>query len=643
MSGFTIRRFVLQNITAVAAHCPSVTVASTAVAVMTGVTVPPTSGASASSSSAASAQAHGASRVSSWVQTMLTGGAASSVAAKSRFGLVTAEEMEWIRRRRREDAEESRVVLATRPGRSMLRGVGGGALNCVLGFVVSPLVFLAVALERIRLGSGVSALLVGPCYGFVWGGVFFACAQYAAVQQVFLCGYYSCVAAPLYYCVNRRPLASRKAETSDATAAAAVTPRARAWLFNVLSCRFEAPQGTLHAHHSMLLLYDEPSVLRERAMKRLAQRDRNKHKKDAHYSGRKKRAGAGPDDDDYYGLLGLSHDATARQIKEAYSQKALHLHPDRNPSPNAAQEFDRVTKAYRVLSNPQKRKKFDLAGAKGVEDTGVKKREGVRALFGGEELNKLAGDTFLGSFSQRVIDGLDFTADELAVIRQCMYESCRDELLSKYLAHYDPSAAATSEEKTTNGAAKRTTVTGTAAAKKNGPWKGDAVALQLRKMLNTGLAKEVLFTIGHEYKRVVAYFDMEKAGTSLPSLAVQRGLFYLRVAGPHRWHLQRQKIKYLMTVRSHTFKNPEAMVDLAWYTSVQELEATARHVALTVLYDPTLTAAEATTRRDALDALADTFILYGEVHKGVSKATVDQLMNSLREYQQQRQREKDSE
>ncbi|KPA86870.1 putative mitochondrial chaperone protein DNAj [Leptomonas pyrrhocoris] len=631
MSGFTIRRFVLQNITAVAAHCPSVTVASTAVAVMTGVAAPPTAPASSPASSSSGAS----SVVSSWVRNMLTGApdASSLSSTKTGFGLVTAEEMEWIRRRRREGAEESRVVLATRPGRSVLRGVAGGALNSCLGFIVSPLVFLAVALELVRLGNGVSSLLTGPCYGFVWGGIFFACAQYAAAQQVLMCGYYSCVATPLYYCVNRRPLVR-----ADATPMMPA-PRARAWIFGALSCRFEVPQGTLHAHHPMLLLYDAPSVLRERAMKRLAHRDKSKSKKEAQYAGKGKANGAGPDDDDYYGLLGLSPDATPRQVKEAYSQKALHLHPDRNPNPDAARQFDRVTKAYRVLSNPQKRRKFDLAGTKGVEDTGVKKREGVRALFGGAELNKLAGDAFLGSFSQRVIDGLDFTAEELAVIRQHMYESCRDELLGTYLAHYDASAAATTD--VMGGSVKRAA---TVAATKSGPWKGDAVALQLRKMLNTGLAKEVLYTIGHEYQRVIACFDMEDSGSaSLPSLAMQRAKFYASVSGPHRWHLQRRKVKYLTTVRSHTFKNSEAMVDLAWFTSVQELETTARHVALMILYEPSLSATEATTRRNALAALAESFIMYGQPYKGASKATMDQLMSSLREYQQQRQREKDSE
>ncbi|TPP52000.1 DnaJ domain family protein [Leishmania donovani] len=594
MSRSTIRRFVLQNIIAVAAHCPSTAIASAAVAVMTGGTGPASASAASSSSTV------------SWVQRMLVKKhAGSTSASSSHFALVTEAEMEWIRRCRREDAEESRVVLATCPSRSVLRGIGGGALNVVLGFVISPLVFLAVSLERVRLGSGLSALWTAPCYGLLWGGVFLACAQYAAVQQVTLSSYYGCVATPLYYCVNRRP-------TADVSASASTgAPRARAWTWNGLRGCFEAPQGTPNARHPLLQLYEDPSVLRERAMKRVTRRDKDKIKRKAKYSGKAKMSGTdGVADDDYYGLLGVPTDATARQIKEAYNQKVLHIHPDRNPSPDAAQQFDRITKAYRVLSSPQKRRKFDLGGTEGVEDTGAKKRDAVRALFGGEEVHRIAGDVFMSSFSQRVIDGLDYTGEELAVLRQHMHE-------------------------------------------------------------HTGLAKEVLHTIGHEYKRVIAYYDIERrrpsgsveAGEansgaspspvrdavaphskslSLPFLAVARAKLYFKTVGPHRWQVRRQKFKYLATVRGRTFKDSEAMVDLAWYTSVQELEATARTVALALLYDPQLPAAEAERRRNALEALADTFILYGQPYKGANKSTMNQLMNSMREYQQQRQREKDA-
>ncbi|KAK7194385.1 DnaJ domain/X-domain of DnaJ-containing [Novymonas esmeraldas] len=638
MTGLTIRRFVLQNITAVAAHCPSTAVAAAAVAVMTG------GGDGAHPS--ASASPPPSSMVARWVQRVLVGGHAGATTTHSstHLELVTQAEMEWIRRRRREDAEESRVVLATRPSRSLLRGIGGGGLNVVLGVALAPLVALAVALERVRLGSGAAALLTGPCYGLLWGSIFCACAQYAAVQQVVLSVYYGVVAAPLRFCVNRRPRAG-----VEAAASASPPPRrrARAWLWNGLSCCFEVPRGVAGTRHPLLQLHDDAAVLRERAMRRVSRRDADKSKRNAKYSGAA--TGGAVADDDYYGLLGVPADATPRQIKEAYNQQVLHLHPDRNPRPDAALQFDRVTKAYRVLSNPQKRRKFDMGGTKGVEDTGAKKREAVRALFGGEEVHRLVGDVFLGSFSQRVIDGLDYTGEELAVVRQRLLEQCRDELLTQYLVHYESvdSAAAA-------GGLPNSSSSSSGSGGSRDPWKSGVLAARLRGLFSTGLAKEVLYTTGQEYRRVIAYYDMEVAvqgsdaatstarPVSLPALAVARARSYLRETAPHRWHVQRQKLKYLVAVRRDSFKDSQAMVDLAWHTCVHELEATARTVALALLYDPQLPEVEVVRRRNALAALADTFIQYGQPYKGASKSTMDQLMNSMRDYQQQKQREKDA-
>lgn len=63
---------------------------------------------------------------------------------------------------------------------------------------------------------------------------------------------------------------------------------------------------------------------------------------------------------DYYATLGVSRDATIEEIKKAYRRKARSLHPDVNPSPEAEQQFKDVSQAYDVLSDPDKRRSYDL-------------------------------------------------------------------------------------------------------------------------------------------------------------------------------------------------------------------------------------------------------------------------------------------
>ncbi|MDP3539748.1 MAG: DnaJ domain-containing protein [Azonexus sp.] len=62
---------------------------------------------------------------------------------------------------------------------------------------------------------------------------------------------------------------------------------------------------------------------------------------------------------DFYGLLGVSADATAEIIKSAYRKKAAQFHPDRNPEPDAAAKFRAVQEAYETLTDVDRRKAYD--------------------------------------------------------------------------------------------------------------------------------------------------------------------------------------------------------------------------------------------------------------------------------------------
>ena len=73
-----------------------------------------------------------------------------------------------------------------------------------------------------------------------------------------------------------------------------------------------------------------------------------------------------PEKRDYYDLLGVSKRATDEQLKIAFRKKALEYHPDRNKSKDAEEKFKEINEAYQILSDSEKRAKYDQFGHAGV-------------------------------------------------------------------------------------------------------------------------------------------------------------------------------------------------------------------------------------------------------------------------------------
>lgn len=74
--------------------------------------------------------------------------------------------------------------------------------------------------------------------------------------------------------------------------------------------------------------------------------------------------------DDYYTILGIDHDASEDAIKKAYRKLAKECHPDRHPDNEESEErFKNLQEAYAVLSDPDKRKSYDLYGHAGTKNS----------------------------------------------------------------------------------------------------------------------------------------------------------------------------------------------------------------------------------------------------------------------------------
>ncbi|NRD22939.1 molecular chaperone DnaJ [Winogradskyella litoriviva] len=100
--------------------------------------------------------------------------------------------------------------------------------------------------------------------------------------------------------------------------------------------------------------------------------------------------------EDYYEVLGISKGATEAEIKKAYRKMALKYHPDKNPDDKSAEEkFKKAAEAYEVLSNADKRARYDQFGQQAFDGNG--------GGFGGGGMNmddifSQFGDIFGGGF-----------------------------------------------------------------------------------------------------------------------------------------------------------------------------------------------------------------------------------------------------
>ena len=99
--------------------------------------------------------------------------------------------------------------------------------------------------------------------------------------------------------------------------------------------------------------------------------------------------------EDFYDILGVSKSATENEIKKAYRKKAIQYHPDKNPGDKSAEEnFKKAAEAYEVLSDPDKKARYDQFGHAAFEGGGGFQGGGMNM----EDIFSQFGDIFGGAF-----------------------------------------------------------------------------------------------------------------------------------------------------------------------------------------------------------------------------------------------------
>ncbi|MBI3178241.1 MAG: molecular chaperone DnaJ, partial [Deltaproteobacteria bacterium] len=100
---------------------------------------------------------------------------------------------------------------------------------------------------------------------------------------------------------------------------------------------------------------------------------------------------------DYYEVLGVSRDATPEEIKTSYRRLAHRYHPDKNPGDKAGEErFKEASRAYEVLSDLDKRRRYDRHGRAAFEGAGADAYAGF-----GRNVSDLFGEIFSDFFSRK--------------------------------------------------------------------------------------------------------------------------------------------------------------------------------------------------------------------------------------------------
>ena len=453
-----------------------------------------------------------------------------------------------------------RDLFAARPPRGFFNGIVRGSRNLALATVIPPMILVASPISR-GLQIGGPGVLEGLKHACIWGPILAVLGTIGAIQQVVM-GLYITLSFPKRHIMDMYYWNPILRKYSPYTMGA-------------------DPELENYPSAETLL-----TIARQRTSTRMG-------RSGSDVDGRA--TGAKSDPGGLYETLRVDPTATEREIKESYNRLAMQFHPDRNPDPDARDTFEKVTKAYKVLSNAKKRKQYDAGQTNSQGEVQLQKRDGVNTTFGGKKFVALVGEVRSGRMSRRMIDEATFYGDELTVYNLRKTENCAAELLT-YLEGYTLGSAA-----------------------QNAKWTADTKK-KVVDLCSEGIGSSVCSVVGNEYLQSVDLIE----GSVVDRMKhwVQR-----ETVEPLLDNAKNYRAYFVMTADQR--KNPEHVMNTLWDMCVNDLRVSARQTAKRALLDVSTTDEERARRRAALREFAKIMTQIGKPYTGANQDTLRKLQMAM--------------
>ncbi|BDA45833.1 Chaperone protein dnaJ 10 [Coccomyxa sp. Obi] len=307
---------------------------------------------------------------------------------------------------------------------------------------------------------------------------------------------------------------------------------------------------------------------------------------------------------EYYDVLGVTPDASAAAIRKAYYLRARKVHPDKNPNnPNATRQFEELSAAYQVLSDPAQRERYDKMGKAAVQGEPMIDPAAVFAmLFGSDMFEEYIGQLQMATIATITIEaeGREMSQQEVRAKLAPIQQARVGQLANKLRQRLEPFVAGDVAGFTTSH------------------------TKEAERLAEAAFGEAMLHTIGYVYQREAAKELGKGAGPIGTFMGAGEWLRGQGHAVKSQWNAARGAVE-IMQVQRQAQKDlaggqlsEEAIgayfqihmnkvLDSFWRINVIDIEATVKAVVQQVLREPMLPKSVLKTRAKAVKKLGSIF------------------------------------